>query len=59
MVYYSTNANFTSLLAMLMIVLQNNDRLSLTLPVVFNIASVKIAVIAIVSAHWADTVLFF
>jgi hypothetical protein len=56
--YYSTDTNFTSCFAMLMIVLQNIDRLSFTLAGVFNISGVKVTVIAIVSANWTDTLLF-
>ena len=48
--YYSTDANFTSYFAMLMIMLQDIDRLFLTLTGVFNISSVKVAIIAVVSA---------
>jgi hypothetical protein len=56
--YYSTDTNFTSCFAMLMIVLQDIDRLFLALAGVFNISSVKVTVIAIVSANWANTFLF-
>jgi hypothetical protein len=43
---------------MLMIVLQDTDRLFPTFAGVFNIAGVKVTVIAIVSANWTDALLF-
>lgn len=54
---HPTDTNFTSCFAMFMIVLQNIDRLSFTLAGMFNVSSVKITVIAIVSANWTDTIL--
>jgi hypothetical protein len=55
--YYSTDTNFTSCLAVLMIVLQNIDQLPLTFAFVFNISSAEVAVIAIVSANWTNALL--
>lgn len=48
---YSTDTNFASGIAMLMIVLQHIDRLFPTLTGVLNLSSVKVTVIAIVSAN--------
>jgi hypothetical protein len=56
--HHSADAGFTSRFAMLMIVLQNIDQLLLTLTGVFDISSVKVTVIAVVSANGANTVLF-
>lgn len=53
----STNTNLASVLAVTVIMFQNNDWLSLTLARVFNITSVEVAVIAVVSANWAETFL--
>src|SRR6266496_1574690 len=58
MMHYSADTGFTPCLAMLMIVLQNDDWLPLTLTGVLNIASVKVAVVAIVPANWTDALLF-
>ncbi len=58
MVHNSTDTDLASVFAMPVIVLQDNDRLLLTRARVFNIAGVEVTVIAIVSADWADAVLF-
>lgn len=55
--HHPTDADFASCFAMLVIVLQDNDRLRPTRASVFNIASVKVAVAAIVSANRADALL--
>ena len=56
--YYATDADFASCFAMLVIVLQDNDRLCPARASVFNIASVKVTVVAVVSANRADALLF-
>ena len=53
----STDTNLTSLFAMPVVVLQDNDRLRLTRTGVLNIASVKVTVIAVVATNRADAVL--
>jgi hypothetical protein len=53
--HYSADTANASFFAMLMIVLQNINRLSSALAAVFDISSVKVTVITIVSADWADT----
>src|ERR1700674_5704276 len=57
MMYDSTDTDLAAVFAMPVIVLQDNDRLLLTLAGVLNIASVKVTVIAVVPANRADTVL--
>jgi hypothetical protein len=58
MMYDSTDAGLAPVFAMRVIVLQDNDWLLLTFARVLNMAGVKVTVIAIVSANWADAVLF-
>lgn len=58
MMHNSTDTDLASLFAMPVIVLQDNDWLCLTFASMFNIASVKVTVIAIVSANRTDTLLF-
>ncbi|MGD0569975.1 MAG: hypothetical protein ABSA78_16360 [Candidatus Sulfotelmatobacter sp.] len=58
MMYNSPDADLATVFAVSVIVLQDNDRLLLTFAGVFNVASVKVTVIAIVAADWADAVLF-
>jgi hypothetical protein len=58
MVYNCTDTNLTPIFAMPVIVIQHDDWLSPALARVFDIASMKVAVIAIVSANWAETLLF-
>ena len=57
-VHYPTDADFASCFAMLVIVLEDNDRLCPTRTSVFNIASVKVTVVAIVSAKGTNALLF-
>ena len=57
-VHYSTDTDFASCFAMLVIVLEDNDRLCSTRPRVFNIASVIVTVVAIVSANRTNALLF-
>jgi hypothetical protein len=52
--YYPTNALLTSVLAMTVVVLQHDDWLLPALAGVLDIASVKVAIVAVVSANWAD-----
>lgn len=57
MVDYSADADFASVSAMPVVMLQDNDRLSFTLAGVLDIASVEVAVIAVVTTNWADAIL--
>jgi len=56
--YYSTDALLASVLAMPVVVLENDHRLFLTFTRMFNITSVKVALITVISANWADPLLF-
>jgi hypothetical protein len=51
MMHYSADTGFTSCLAMRMVMLQDNDWLPLTLTCVLDMASRKVAVVAIVPAN--------
>lgn len=57
MMDYSADADLATVSAMLVVMLQDNDRLSLTLAGVLNITGVEVAVIAVVAANWADAFL--
>ncbi len=57
MMHNPTDTDFTPVLAMPMIVLQDNDRLCPALACVLNISGVKIAVVAAVSANRTDAFL--
>ena len=59
MVYHATDADLTALVAMLVIVFQNNDWLLPAFTGVFYIASAEVTIIAVVSTDWTDTVLVF
>lgn len=58
-VHYPADTYFASCFAMLVIVLEDNDRLCPTRSSVFNIAGVEVTVGAIVSANGTNTLLFF
>lgn len=58
MVHNSADALLTPIFAMPVIVLQDDDRLSLALAGMFDIASVKVTVAAVIPANWADAFLF-
>jgi hypothetical protein len=57
MVYDSTNTILAAVLAVPMIVLQNDNRLPLTSAWVFNLASVEVTIVAVIAADWTDAVL--
>lgn len=57
MMYNSTDADLTPILAMPVIVLQHNYRLRLTRTGMLDIASVKVTVAAVIAADRADAVL--
>ena len=56
--YYPTDALLASIFAMSVIVLEDDHRLFLALARMFDIASMKVAVVAVVSANWANSLLF-
>ena len=56
--YYSTDAFLASVFAMAVIVLEDDNGLFLTLTRMFDIASMKVAVVAVIPANWADSLLF-
>jgi hypothetical protein len=56
--HHSTNTFLASVLAMSVIVLEDNDRLLLALSRMFDIARMKVAVVAVISANRAYPLLF-
>lgn len=57
-VYYPTEAFLASVSAMAVIVLQDHDGLFLALTRMFDIARMKVAVVAVISANRANSLLF-
>ena len=57
MMYYPTNALLASVFAMSVIVLEDDHRLFLAITRMFDVASMKVAIVAVIPANWADPLL--
>jgi hypothetical protein len=53
MVYHSPNANFASVLTVVMVMLQDIYGLCLTFTTVLDIPSMKVTVVTVISTNWA------